>query len=356
MNTSDKIILIVPYHRSQRGNTLTGRRLLDGLRQRGFNMEVLSLEEPDWQHLLDRKLDASDIGLLHILHIGRATQVLAACPRVRQFPLLLTATGTDINCQLPAPGGENLRTTMQLAKRIVVFGSGFLEILAGYAPETLPKTTVIPQGVFLPPAPPLTRQQLGLQPGDIVFLLPSGLRPVKNLDLALTGLGRLQLSHPQVRLLVMGAPLDPEYANRFVERIGRLPWARYLGEVEHSRMAAYFACSDVVLNTSLAEGQPQAALEGMSMGLPAILSAVPGNLGIIEAGREGYYFKNEEELLDAALNLTESSSLRLEMGHQARLLVERKYSLAAELDSYQRLYLEMGLRRSSLDSYPGQGH
>lgn len=345
MNKPGKIILILPHHRSQRGNTLTGRRLLHGLRQRGFNMEALSLEEPHWSHLLAHLLEAEDIGLLHILHVGQATRVLDTCPQARQFPLLVTATGTDINLQLPAAGGEELRATMRRATRVVVFSAGFLEILAKYAPETLPRTVVIPQGVFLPPAPPLTREELGLPESAIVFLLPSGLRPVKNPDLAVKGLARLQYSHPQVRLLVMGAPLDPNYARGFIERIGGRSWIRYLGEVDHSRMAAVFACGDVVLNTSRAEGQPQAALEGMSMGLPAILSAVPGNLGVIEAGREGYYFRNEAELLAAAQNLAASSSLRLEMGRQARLLVEQKYSLPAELDAYQQLYEEMGLGR-----------
>lgn len=70
------------------------------------------------------------------------------------------------------------------------------------------------------------------------------------------------------------------------------PRTAYLGEIDHRAISGLYAAADLVLNTSLAEGQPQAALEGMSLGLPAIMTAVTGNLGIMTGGREGFYVRD----------------------------------------------------------------
>src|SRR5690606_9252976 len=95
------------------------------------------------------------------------------------------------------------------------------------------------------------------------------------------------------------------------------------------------------LNTSLAEGQPQAALEGMSLGLPAIMTAVTGNLGIMTGGREGFYVRDPRELAQAMLRLAENQELRREMGAAAARLVRENYSVTAKWEQYHLLYQEL---------------
>jgi len=103
-------------------------------------------------------------------------------------------------------------------------------------------------------------------------------------------------------------------------------------------MYSLLSTGDVVLNTSYAEGQPQAALEAMSLGKPCLLTAVPGNINIIENSVEGYYVHNQDDLAAAARNLMVNHELRRQMGENARRLVEQKYSLKKELDAYEQLY------------------
>ncbi|HBQ26402.1 MAG TPA: hypothetical protein DD791_08420 [Syntrophomonas sp.] len=106
-------------------------------------------------------------------------------------------------------------------------------------------------------------------------------------------------------------------------------------------MYSLLSVGDVVLNTSHAEGQPQAALEAMSLGKPCLLTAVPGNINIIENGVEGYYVHNQDDLVVAARKLMLNQKLRQQMGENARRLVEQKYSLKKELDAYEQLYHQL---------------
>jgi glycosyltransferase involved in cell wall biosynthesis len=173
---------------------------------------------------------------------------------------------------------------------------------------------------------------------DFVCILPSGLRPVKNIDLALDGLEIVHDKFPRLRLLLVGTPIDHRYTAHIRRRLSQLKWARYLGEVPHGKMAGVLQLADIVLNTSLAEGQPQGALEAMSLGKPCILTAVPGNLGIIKEGYHGYYVDSAFALAEAAGKLVQDPFLKETLGEAARQLVEEKYSAASELDAYSGLY------------------
>jgi glycosyltransferase involved in cell wall biosynthesis len=95
---------------------------------------------------------------------------------------------------------------------------------------------------------------------------------------------------------------------------------------------------DVVMNTSNSEGQPQGALEAMSLGKPCILTAVPGNLNIINHGIEGFYVDGEADLVTAAKTLINDPARIVEMGKNAHTLVKTRFSLEREIDAYCTIY------------------
>jgi len=329
--------MVTPVLKSQRGNSITAARLYNGLSKRGYAIDLLSQDEPGWQLQLDLLTRTHSYNLVHGLHALYFSPV-ANHPAVKKLPVLLTTTGTDINYDLAGPGKEETLHTLLMADRIVVFNHDLGRKLADADPRLEPRLAVVPQGVDLPDAPAVSRSQYGLSPGDTVFIIPSGLRPVKNLDLAIDGLAVAQGGHPGLSLLVVGAEIDSAYTDHIKSRLRELPWAIYTGEVPHHSISGIMRIADVVINTSLAEGQPQAVLEAMSLGKPCILSAVPGNLGIISDGVHGCYINTAEELSDAALRLIRDPGLRHDMGSAARKLVNEKYSVEKEIDAYAGLY------------------
>jgi len=277
--------------------------------------------------------------------------VLAAAPEIKQFPLLLTTTGTDLNYYLRAKGDEAslVCNAFQAAHKIVVFHEKFSETIQGFYPELATKLITIPQGVYLPEdksrdlrrVKHRQRRDLGLTEEDIVFILPSGLRRIKNIDLAINALEKVYADFPQVRLVILGAMIEADYSRYLRQRINQLEWVSYLGEVPHKEVKSILALGDIVLNTSDSEGQPQGALEAMSLGKPAILSAVPGNLNLIQSGIEGFYIQSENELIEVAKTLINNPNLRKQMGAAARRLVETGFSVKKELAAYSELYRQL---------------
>lgn len=336
-----RILLLTPFHRSQRGNSLTSERIQNGLIKMGIDIDLLSLEDQDWETTLLHALSQSSYALIHGFHGLHFARVLKKIPDLDQLPLVLTMTGTDINYDLPGDYRDLVLTAMQTVQKIIVFNQAFLSALALDYPEFQHKLLSVPQGVQLEPAAPMERKQLGLEESDFVFILPSGLREVKNIELALEALSPLYQPYPQLRLLILGAAIEDEYSKMIQNRIEDMPWVTYLGEIPHHQVQAYYRLADVVLNTSRAEGQPQAALEAMSLGIPAILTSVPGNLGIMEDGVQGFYANNRSQLQAAAARLIQASQLKQEMGQAAAQLVQLKFQAQSECNAHVALYRQI---------------
>ncbi len=332
------VLMITPFHRSQRGNSQTTARLQMFLSARGFHIDRLSLEDNDWQEGLQRALKESRYHLVHGFHALHFGQVLRAVPELKKLPLLLTTTGTDIHQDLLGAKQDIVVEAMQAADKLVVFNEDFTSILRAKYPELGYKLETIPQGVFLETGPAKTREELGLSPNDVVFLMPSGLREVKNIGLAIDSLTKLHREHSNLRLLIIGATIEEQYSRQIFDRINSLSWVTYLGEIPHAEMSGILSLGDVVLNTSHSEGQPQGALEAMSLGKPCILTAVPGNLNLIEPGREGFYINGKDQLITAAETLIIDPALRKAMGQYAQKLAATRFTLEQELAAYARIY------------------
>ncbi|CFY11443.1 Glycosyl transferase, family 1 [Syntrophomonas zehnderi OL-4] len=339
--SESKVLMITPFHSQQRGNSLTSARLKNGLQNCGFNIDLLSLEENQAEFFFKNRLKNQKYALLHAFH-GRYTgRLLAEYPALNDLPFILTTTGTDINYDIHGSEKNYVELAWQAADRIVVFNRDFVEVIRQSHPELLPKLITIPQGIYLPAGNYWNRRQLGYNNDDFIFFLPSGLRPVKNIDLALDALEPVYREYPHLRLLIIGADINPDYSQIIRTRISNLPWAKYLGEIAHNQTRGLIEMVDAVINTSQAEGQPQAVLEAMSLGKPCIMTAVPGNLNIIQSGQEGFYANDATEFSQAAKIFISNPEVLKKMGLAARRLVETNYRLEEELAAYAALYRQL---------------
>lgn len=335
------VLLVTPYQKQQRGNSVTSQRLQKGLSQLGYEVDLLALDSSyGWSKAADR-LSKGGYQLLHILHAASVDDVLRRLPTAAELPLILTTTGTDINIDLFGSQRSKIEKALTLAARVVVFNPAFVPILTSVIPSVVDKLRIISQGVDLPDYPVWSPSRLRCQEDDIIAVLPSGIRPVKRIEWALKAMETAAVYQTQLHLLVVGPVIDSHYAQNVLRHIEYLPRTAYLGEIDHKEIAGLYKAADLVLNTSLVEGQPQAALEGMSVGLPAIMSAVTGNLNIMTPGKEGFYVDSPQELAQAMLSLADSPSLRRQMGTAAASLVKMHFSTSAEWGQYRTLYQEL---------------
>jgi len=103
-------------------------------------------------------------------------------------------------------------------------------------------------------------------------------------------------------------------------------------------IAPYYRASDCFVFPSSNEGLPNALLEAMACGLPAVASRVSGCNELVRDGETGATFEVDDAVgLAAALGAIRGPAGR-RMGEQARALVVRQYSIDRIAARYEQLY------------------
>lgn len=114
------------------------------------------------------------------------------------------------------------------------------------------------------------------------------------------------------------------------------------------------ACCDLAILPSLAEGLPNAVLEYMAAGLPAIATNVGGSAEIVDDGRTGLLIppRDPGALAKAILRLFENPELANSLGHAGQEHVRRNFSfervVCETIELYRKL-LERKARRKTED-------
>lgn len=325
-----KIVLAAPNYPQPRGNTVTVRRIAANLEKLGAETVIVSSTAGERV----RSLPPAD--LVHGFH---AYYFHAFLQQLDQQPdaYIITMTGTDLNVDLYHPEKRaGVLETLAGAQAIHVFDEAAKNALLKEAPQFAGKVFPIPQGAsdFISGPSPFPKEA-----GTFLFVLPAGIRKVKNIPSAISALAKLHGKFPQLRLWLVGPVLERAEAEtvlRLVEQ--HAGWIRYLGELPHEGMGAVYENADAVLNSSLSEGQPAAITEAMGYGLPVLVSNVPGNSGMVENGRTGYLYNNEDEFLFFAQELMNNEEARRRIGQQAKQYAADRHSASHEAEALLEIY------------------
>lgn len=102
----------------------------------------------------------------------------------------------------------------------------------------------------------------------------------------------------------------------------------------------YLKASDAMLSACRYEGLPQSIIIGQAMGLPAVVSAVKGNLDVVFNGRNGltYLLGNPDSFVEAMRTLLYDTEMRALLGEHASEDVMR-YDMAAATEAIMECYL-----------------
>ncbi len=137
MRQTLRVLLVAPHRLDEpRGNSVTLERLATGLRQVGVGVRLLGPDEPDPQQRFD---------IVHAFHAYKAGPRGLALAKRRAAPLVVTFTGTDVHQDLARRGRRRvLARVLNAARALIVYQSGTLRRLRGYAPAWGAKARVIP--------------------------------------------------------------------------------------------------------------------------------------------------------------------------------------------------------------------
>ena len=170
------------------------------------------------------------------------------------------------------------------------------------------------------------RKQYGLEENDIVFVFAGRLTADKGVNELLEAFLNIQKENTNVRLFMLGG-MDKagSLAEGLFEQAKKTQNIIFTGSVEN--VEQYYAASDVFVAPSYREGFGLVVIEAESMGLPAIVSDVPGQIDAIVENKTGLscIVKNSRSLQKSMEIMINDKELREKMGNESALYVENNY-------------------------------
>lgn len=328
MDEGLKVLLVTPtYPPAVTGNAITAQRLYKGLMDRGVSVEVQckGVVTPPLQFKPD---------IIHALHALKGGAPAMEMAERLNIPFVVTVTGTDLNIDLLQVENPQILKVFDKAAKIITYSELSMDRLLSRLPSLLGKTLVIRPSVNI--GEPKGKISL---PVGLNFLLPSGVRKVKDPSFAVRPLEALRKEFPSINLTIVGPILDEGEWKGLSDAIRGKDWISFM-TVSHDEMPDIYNSTDIVLNTSVSEGLSNAILEAMYSGKAVLASDCDGNRAVISDGVDGLLYQkgNEGDFERKARLLCGDKELREKLGKAAAEKVSREYGLDAEIEGHLRLY------------------
>ena len=273
-----KIVIISPaLAKANNGNWQTARRWAHFLRS-DFAVECRS----DWP--------ADDHGAapqaMIALHARRSALAIAAF--AERFParqLVLVLTGTDLYRDIDSDA--TAQHSLQLASHLVVLQPAGLERLDA---DMRRKTQVIYQS-----APALAPHTPVASPRHIDIIMIGHLREEKRPRTFM--LAAALVTTPRVRLLHIGAALDPALGALAAQTAAATPRYQWLGALPHAQTRQRLKRCALMVISSEMEGGANVIIEAVTCGVPVLASAIDGNRGMLGDDYQGYFLLGDSAAL-----------------------------------------------------------
>ncbi|WP_394231952.1 glycosyltransferase family 4 protein [Niallia oryzisoli] len=323
------ILFLAPYFNQPRGNSTTIKRLVHFLDRQNISLSVIPyLENDNWHR--------SDADIFHILHATRFIKWARENQFTLNRPYLVTMGGTDINIDLQRNLDEEIFTFLQNASYITVFTDDAKEKVIRLHPGWEDKTSVIPQGVWLPWHISSTGEEMYPH-----ILLPAGLRRVKDVLHVLPALDQLINHYSNMKFTILGANLDDSVRAEVQKKMEKRYWMKYAGVVPYEVMKVWYEQAQIVINTSQSEGQSLAVMEAMAMRRPVIARKNEANLQLVRHEQTGWLYESMDEFEQAVRSIIENISLRKQVVQAAKNWIVEQYSPDREAKAFLHLYKQL---------------
>jgi putative glycosyltransferase (TIGR04348 family) len=216
--------------------------------------------------------------LMLALHARRSAAAIAAWAQTHPGRgLAVVLTGTDLYQDIATDAAA--QRSLALAQRLVV--------LQERGAEALPQPHRAKARVVFQSTPALAPLAKGT---DILQAVMVGnLRAVKSPQ-ALWAAARLLRARGDIRITHIGDSAgEPALAAQAQATARECPGYQWLGGLPHDQTLQRIRAAHVLVHTSALEGGAHVILEAVRCGTPVLASRVPGNVGMLGAGYEGYF-------------------------------------------------------------------
>lgn len=234
------------------------------------------------------------------------------------------------------------RCAYEHADQVITLYNGNREIeLELGCPEE--KIRIIPNGINSDRFQNLTKK--GYDDPEIMIGAIVRVVPIKDIKTMIQSFKLVQNEFPNAHFYIMGSyDEDLEYYEECLQLVEALQIYNliFTGQVD---LREYLGKLDLLVLTSISEGQPLAVLEGMAAGVPVVATDVGSCKELIygledSIGSAGIVtpVMNDEEIAKAIIHLIKDPKKRKNFGENGKLRVSRFYREQDLISEYKRLY------------------
>ncbi|MBT3236076.1 MAG: GT4 family glycosyltransferase PelF [Bdellovibrionales bacterium] len=219
------------------------------------------------------------------------------------------------------------------------------------------KIRLIPNGVDFPRLSALKSvNKLERKEGEVIVALVGRVVPIKDIKSFIKAISIVFNSASNFRVLICGpTDEDEEYFNDCQSLVSILELSSCISFPGKVNLNEYYPDIDLMVLSSISEGQPMVILEGFCLAIPCVATNVGscheliyGNNAedrALGAAGEVVPFGKPDLLAAAMIKLINNSELRRQCGEVGRKRVQRFYQENTNIDNYLELYqdLELGI-------------
>jgi glycosyltransferase involved in cell wall biosynthesis len=163
------------------------------------------------------------------------------------------------------------------------------------------------------------RRSLRIDPGDVVVVHISNLKPLKRAPDLAAAAHLIRDDVPGLVYLVLGSGPDRERLGEAVAGLDLESRFRFVDWVDHALVPGYLNLADIVVMPSEQEAQPLVFLETHACGRVLVASDIPASREVVEDGETGFLFPvgDTRRLAEIVARLARNPQLRAEIGRNA---------------------------------------
>lgn len=184
-------------------------------------------------------------------------------------------------------------------------------------------------------------EEFGLQPTDKIVGTIGRLAEIKNHPFLIRSFEKVKHIWPDSRLILVGSGPREKWLKSLTVDLGLADSVIFTGN--RNDVGDLYQLFDVFVLSSFSEGTSFSLLEAMASGVPAIVTNVGGNPGIVKDTVNGYLVEvdDDQALADKILNVFEQGEG--DLANNARQFVIDRYSLKKNLQQYVSIYRSLGV-------------
>jgi glycosyltransferase involved in cell wall biosynthesis len=167
------------------------------------------------------------------------------------------------------------------------------------------------------------KTSLGLEQSDMVVVSTRWHRKPYSVETLIESVPLVVQEMPRTKFLVIGSGPDTPYFKDMASKLGVSKNVIFTGSLPRQDVLKYIQVADIYVSTSLSDGTSASLLDAMSLGIPAIVTDIPGNREWISPWNNGILFppKDYEELAKQITILLGDGRLRKRLLDSARATV-----------------------------------